>query len=131
MRIAVTGRRDIKGFDKPHIEEEIIRVFVKLKGTVGLTGLAQGSDLVYARVLHTAEIPIEAYVPYWEQASEWPDGAADMWAAYLLRADKRHLTNDVYRKGIYFERNTEMMTSADAAIAIWEGDETGGNVAGT
>jgi hypothetical protein len=126
MIITLTGHRDIEDelllasrlVDelKPHLHREDL--FARWGG-------APGSDIIFAEVCLTLDIPIELYLPdpFYEKryirGTVWEDRFNQL-AADAIGIDYAAQTND-WRNN--FTRNTRMLTGADLVFAAYKYDD--------
>ena len=146
MKVAVTGHRpkkigtydwDSEEFRK--IRETLAEKLEKLISeneavapddeNSGSTGMALGTDQIFASLCQGLGIPYDAYIPCMEQEKRWPEKSRQKY--YRLIAGARNIIQvgkEPYDPGLMQmqTRNIRMIEDADVLIAIWNGEKFGG-----
>lgn len=105
-------------------------------GVVAGTGLALGTDQIFAHLCHRHRIPFVAFVPYPGFAQRWGFRDQVVFGAHIANAVEVRYTAQQYSKGVELRRNRDMVDwLADGylslfrnalALAVWDGRPTGG-----
>lgn len=133
----ITGHRPNKlggyAIDNPkaiYIKKEIKSILNNLNEIVpitGVTGMAIGSDQYFAQVCIDLEIPYLSYIPFEGQENAWSTPVKEKYHQLLASSlDIVEVSNGNYTPKKMKLRNIAMANSADIAIAVWDGSETGG-----
>jgi hypothetical protein len=105
--------------------------------TVGISGMALGVDMWFARAVLEAGLDLWAYVPFPEQPEVWPSvGDRREWAGLVARAVRVEyagelgaLGGDVRRRAavrLLHRRNDMMLADAAAVVAVLDVAKRGG-----
>lgn len=97
--------------------------------TVGISGMALGTDMWWAQAVLDAGLELHAYVPFPQQPEKWPASAVRTWQRLLDQAAKVHYTGDHYDVRYLHQRNEQMVDAAAAVVAAWSGKREGGTYA--
>ncbi len=96
---------------------------------VGITGLAQGVDQWFAEVCRALSIPYIGYIPFPGQERLWPSDAQDHYRQLVAEASEVHIGPSAGTKpeviAALHRRNSEMVSTCHAAIAVWNGSAGG------
>lgn len=121
MKVMISGHRKSKlaNYDIDWIKEQIESVVLAWKAdgvhVIGLSGMADGIDLIFCQILLDASFGYHAYIPFHEQDE------------YMSKEDKkwrRDLINKAYME-MYGVRNSTMIDNCDEAIVVWDGNKGG------
>lgn len=137
--IMVTGHRPGKlgGYTSNPIASRIRRELHDIMAStrhrfgscVGITGLAQGVDQWFAEVCRALSIPYIAYIPFPGQERLWPSDAQDHYRQLVAEASEVHVGPSAGTKpeviAALHRRNSEMVSTCHAAIAVWNGSSGG------
>lgn len=135
-RVACTGHRPhkipprLRGW----VQEELARVAAKLvaeRGTeVGLSGLAQGSDLWWAQAAHAAGARVWAYSPCPDQDQRWTREWKNRRREVIELAEHAEHLGERYDVALLGARNTWLCRDADALVAVVDPSRgSGGTIA--
>jgi hypothetical protein len=134
--VALTGHRPqhLSAPARDWVRTELDRLAIKLRDdcgmTVGISGMAAGSDLWWADSLIKAGVTLWPHVPFMDQPARWPVADRVEWlrllneagrapVVYGDRADVRHL----------FARNEGMVDAVAGSgmlLAVWVRGKRGG-----
>ena len=141
MRLMLTGHRPHKlgGYNNSEIQNrielklaEVLDRALELANKMGkelivLTGMALGSDQLWAKTALKKGIKVIAYVPFQGQHIRWPDHAQREYFSILDECHKVvHCSKAGYAAWKLYKRDRDMVDNADYCIAIWDGGEKGG-----
>ena len=121
MRIAITGHRPgrIAGREK-EIQEWIRKQLAENDCTEALSGMATGTDQIFARIVEERNIPLICCYPYrrtrFHPAEEEINSRA---------SDVRFISED-YIKQSYWIRDKYMVDNCDILLAVFDGKQEGG-----
>jgi len=136
--VMVTGHRPpgIGGYHTPNPTERwvraslesILRGFQRKYTSVGaISGMAIGTDLLYAEVALSLGIPVHAAVPFKGHDSQWPASSRNRFLRVLSQcASVNYVCEPPYAAWKLKERNLYMVSQATHAIAVWDGMNVGG-----
>lgn len=134
-RLMVTGHRPqhIPGQKVKPLKDEIGRVLDKANPLIGVSGMAAGTDLWFARACIERDIPLWAFIPFVGQADQFHPTDADEWVWCIDRATTIIDCAPKYVRGVYNKRNQMMVDfvkqapTESAALAVWDSrKKTGG-----
>ncbi len=142
MKVMVTGHRPPKigGFQVPNPIEHWVRV--NLRAVLGrmrekypdleaISGMALGTDQVFAEICLEMGIPFHAAVAFRGQESRWPASSQDLYRSLLGRAKQVVVVDELpeYRSESFGAklavRNVWMIDNSAKAIAVWDGSSGG------
>jgi len=135
MILACTGHRPHKlnreyDYDGPcsrYLVSEITKVFTKEKPEKAISGMAVGSDTLFALVALEMGIPLLAAVPFAGQEKKWPSNSQKIYQKIL---DNPLTTRHVVSPGGYSltkmqTRNQYMVDNCNKLLAIHNGSKGG------
>ncbi len=150
--IGVTGHRDLRPDDLPHLERKVKHIFERLRERYGstpllvLSPLAEGADRLVARVGLLDEVGARLVVPLPMPAALYEDdfeepGSVDEFRALLARADCTFVVppatdpESISSPGRARDQRYELageyvVGQSQILIALWDGTESG-KVGGT
>lgn len=124
-RVMVTGHRPQKLSmnARDWIPLELERLAIKLRDQhetrVGISGMALGSDIWWARAVKYAWLDLWAFLPYPQQADRWQPEDVALWQEMRSRAAHELITAEQPSNQALFQRNTDMLENSDLVIAVW------------
>ena len=143
--IGVTGHRDLRPDDLPHLERKVKHIFERLRERYGstpllvLSPLAEGADRLVARVGLLDEVGARLVVPLPMPAALYEDdfeepGSVDEFRALLARADctfvvppatdPEFISNPGRARDQRYELAGEYVVGqSQILIALWDGTE--------
>jgi uncharacterized phage-like protein YoqJ len=137
--VMVTGHRPvgIGGYRTPNPTEQWVRENLrsvlngflrKYRGDLKvMSGMAIGTDLIFAEVALSLAIPVYAAVPFTGQESKWPDSSQRHYHNLLRQCEKVLVVCEPgYAPWKLLARNKFMVGRAQHAIAVWNGEPEGG-----
>ena len=121
MKIAVTGHRPgrIAGKEKD-IEAWFRKKLTQMDCTEAYSGMAQGSDQIFARVVEDLGIPLICCYPY--KRSSFHDVEKEI----NDKANDVRFISDEYSKKSFWVRDKYMVDNCDALLAVFDGEKVGG-----
>lgn len=125
-RVMVTGHRPQKLPTESHqwVERELERLAIKLRdqnGTeVGVSGMALGADIWWAKGVKFAWLDLWAFIPFPTQAERWPAADQALWQEMCGRAAHRIVIAPGYSVEAFMQRNTAMVENSDLVIAVFD-----------
>lgn len=142
MKVMVTGHRPPKigGYQTPNPTEQWVRSNLRavLEGLQkrnpkleAITGMALGTDQVFAEVCIELGIPFTAAVPFQDQGSRWPARSQEYYRELLAKAKKVVIVDEIPRYhsdrfgGKMSMRNKWMVDQSNLTIAVFDGSNGG------
>lgn len=141
LAIMVTGHRPHKlwGYNDPARDKALVE---RLKSEINrirqdgpaiiISGMALGVDMAMAQAAVELQLPLKAFVPCTQQDAKWSQEYKTKYSFYLEYA-KRTAGITWVTRGTYAEdpdcmnkRNKAMVDSSDIAIAVYDGQPSGG-----
>lgn len=101
----------------------------------GISGMALGADLWWARAVLAAGLELWAYVPFPAQADRWPADQRAEWQWLLDQATRVRMCSETDPAGrteaarMLHARNDAMLAASTAVVAVWDPAKTGGGTA--
>jgi len=140
MRLGVTGRRpkrlpggyDLKQDPNRWIVGQMVHWIEKLEPEECCTGLALGSDMLFALACLKAGVPYTAFLPCSNQSVLWSPHDQKLHQGLRQRAANVVLVHDgPYHHGCMHDRNEAMISwllkrVGSILTAVWDGDQDGG-----
>lgn len=141
-RVMATGHRPprIGGYQTPNPMEQWVRENIRsiLSGLLtrhpdleGISGMALGTDQIFAEVCVELGIPFLAAVPFKGQESRWPRESQEEYKVLLDKAKKVVIVDDIgsYHSeqfgGKMAMRNRWMIDHSKIIVAVWNGTAGG------
>lgn len=141
--IGVTGHLDVHEAQREQLEARVNRIFSEARAECRytplllLTALAEGADLLAARVALREKVPLAVVLPMekerYEQGFRTP-GALEEFRRCYDQADAVHLAygeDDPYHSGDYSNAGAYIVANCDLLVALWDGEEQSGREGGT
>lgn len=138
MDIAVTGHRPGKlygySLSAPEytiLKEKLKMILRKYKATTAYTGMALGTDTIFARAVldlkkEGMDIRLVAVLPCANQDRKWSQKDQKRYREILQTADEVvQLSEEEYRPELMRIRNRWLVDHADMLIAVWDGSNSG------
>lgn len=108
--------------------------------TVGVSGMALGTDMWWAADLVDGGVNLATHIPFTQQPDVWPNpNDRAEWARLRKAAVSERVYGDLtgladHVKGwravkLLHARNDGMLAASDAVVAVWNGSKTGGGTA--
>jgi len=121
MIVMVTGHRPqrLRGQEK-EVSAAVGELLDQLKPDKAISGMAAGTDQIFAMEAIDRDIPLYCYFPYPRQHYHPQE-------EYIIErsAGCRNICNK-YSKESYMIRDKAMVDDSDIVIAVWDGIEQGG-----
>lgn len=143
MRVMITGHRpkSIGGYQTPNPIEQWVRGTLRtvLTGLLardpeleGVTGMALGTDTIFAEECLRLGIPFIAALPFIGQEGRWPEPSQNLYRILLKQAKKVVVVDEIasyhsdHFAGKMFARNKWLIEHSVLTVAVWDGSEEGG-----
>lgn len=121
MKVAITGHRPVRIAGKEQeIKSWISEYLSTIDCTEAYSGMAQGTDQIFAKVVEDLGIPLICCYPY-KRSSFHP--------AEIKINDKAkdvRFISDEYSKKSYWIRDKYMVDNCDVLLAVFDGEQVGG-----
>lgn len=116
MKVLISGHRKSKilNYDMEFIRSALRKVLKKDKYLIGLSGMADGIDLLFCEVLLELGKGYYCYLPFAEQHHYMSDKDA-------LRREE--LISKAWN--VFHLRNSSMVEKCDSGVIIWDGNKGG------
>jgi uncharacterized phage-like protein YoqJ len=132
MRVMVTGHRDVSAAIVPTLQALLTSLKGRTPGLAALSGMAIGTDLMFAEQAVELGIPLTAAWPFEAQSSIWPahwqerhrrmmDAAAEVVKVWEIPGYGAESVS-----GHLLIRNQWLVDHSDFAIVVWNGAPRGG-----
>lgn len=125
-RAMVTGHRPQKlpAESLGWVELELERLAIKLRDQhrteVGISGMALGADIWWAKAVKFAWLDLWAFIPFPTQAERWQPEQQALWQEMCGRAAHRIVIAEHYSVDAFMQRNTAMVEDSDLVIAVFD-----------
>lgn len=143
MKVMCTGHRPLKigGYDTPNPTEQWVRgtlhqtlasLLERHPKLHGLTGMALGTDLLFAEECKRLGIPYTAAVPFAGQEKRWPEASQNRYRMLLKAAEEVVVVDEIPKYhsdhfgGKMVLRNKWLVDHSKLTIAVWDGSGKGG-----
>jgi len=120
----VTGNRKL--YDPDTIREEIHHSIDGDRPDIMISGMALGTDTIFAEIALEEGIPLHAYIPFTGQADRWSTAQQARYQNILVRCDKVVVITDHPSRKAYLDRNIAMIQASTRGIVVHDGKESGG-----
>lgn len=124
MKCALTGHRELKGFNEKVMEKEIDHLIKKGVDTF-YCGMAVGFDLTVCKYL-VGKAKVIACVPYPEQDEKFSDDEKKLYHDLLKKCDDVVTLSLTYHKDCFRKRNYYMVDEADMVYTFFNGNKRSG-----
>ena len=119
MNLGITGHRPARLNGQSHLiykwcEAQIINY----KPTLCLSGMAGGTDQLFARAALSNNYPLWCLFPYRKDV--------EYLNAFIDQATRITYTQEKYSKDCYFLRDKYLVDNSDVLLAVWDKKEIGG-----
>lgn len=128
--VAITGHRPgkLKGVNMRLLREKLANAIVNLEPTTMISGMALGSDMLWAELAIDYKIPLIAALPCYDQDKYW--SAVDKYRYYQILENEQLVTTKYVSKCEYDNtcmqrRNEWMVMNSNILIACWNGSAGG------
>ena len=121
--LMITGNRKLKNPDKTRRELE--KLIDSRKPDIAISGMAIGTDQLFACICIEKGIPIRAYIPFIGQENRWPMRVQKRYKSLLQRCDEKVIVCDSASIAAYQKRNAAMVAASSRAIAVWDRERGG------
>lgn len=134
FRLMVTGHRDLHGHSASVsvvLHDLLARMRARRPKLIAVSGMAVGTDLIFAEAALNLDIPLIAAVPLPNQSDPWPRPVADRWERAIAQAVRRV---EVWQEPGYkasgvpaklHQRNLWLLDHSEAIVAVWDGRQEG------
>jgi uncharacterized phage-like protein YoqJ len=116
MKTLISGHRlaKLKNYDISWIEESIETIVQLHPNIIGLSGMADGIDLLFCDILYRNNCGYHCYIPFVEQDE------------YMSDLDKQRRATIIKNAHIVFEaKNSKMVEDCQSGIIVWDGNKGG------
>jgi len=121
MKVAITGHRPARIAGKEQeIKSWISEYLSTIDCTKAYSGMAQGTDQIFAKVVEDLGIPLICCYPY-KRVSFHP---AEI--EINDKAEDVRFISDEYSKKSYWIRDKYMVDNCDVLLAVFDGEQVGG-----
>jgi len=134
----VTGHRDLREEDIPKLEGSVRELFVEYKNKyphteiIVLSALAEGADMLTARIAMELELSLHVVFPYEEQqylkSFDDPENNIEKFQSlrdYAVRVVTNRCSNPDDHDVCYEELGKYIADKSNILLALWDGVETG------
>lgn len=139
----VTGHRPPKigGYDpesnlRKWVREQLLSVLSSIReqsdNLIAISGMALGADQDFAESALELGLEVHAYIPGRFQPTKWPEKSQRQYFSILEKIKESGGSiliapdSDQYHPRLLLQRNSDMISDADLAIAVWDGNHKGG-----
>jgi uncharacterized phage-like protein YoqJ len=116
--LMITGNRKLK--DPEAIRYQISQHIDDERPDIMISGMALGSDTIFAEIAIREGITLHAYIPFEGHDERWSLPQQKHYNAILAKCDKIVIVSKTPSKGAYFMRNAAMVAASDRAIVVWD-----------
>jgi len=116
MKTLISGHRQSKLalYDLAWIYESIETIVQLHPHIIGLSGMADGIDLMFCEILYKNALAYHCYIPFAEQDE------------YMSEADKiRRSTLITNSYAVIYAKNSQMVEDCQSGIIVWDGNKGG------
>jgi len=116
MKVLISGHRKSKlaNYDIKWISNEIERLIFENPAIIGLSGMADGIDLLYCQLLLQYRRGYHCYIPFDEQDKYMSDHDKT-WRQSLIDSSW----------AVIKAKNSQMVSDCDYGIIVWDGNKGG------
>lgn len=119
MNLGITGHRRERLHGQDHLVYKWCEAqIIKYEPTLCLSGMANGSDQLFAQATLSNSYPLWCIFPYKKNI--------DYLSNYVDNALRITYTQEKYSKDCYFIRDKYLVDHSDVLLAIWDKKEIGG-----
>lgn len=121
MKVAITGHRPqrLNGHGKD-VKRWIAKELSKIECDEAYTGMAMGTDQIFANVAISKDIPLVCCYPYRKNKFH-PDEQK-----IIDSAKDVEFISEEFSKKAYWIRDKYMVDHCDVLLAVWDGEKSGG-----
>lgn len=137
VTVAATGHRprDIGREARRWLDTELPRVAAKLVDQygmkTGISGMALGTDTLWAKAVLGAEAQLWSYIPSPDQTSRWTPHDHQKWLELRAHATRERVFGPRYDVRLLHVRNRAMVYDSDLLVAVMAPHRTAGGTATT
>lgn len=95
-----------------------LRSFLSEEDCIVRSGMALGWDIWLAEVALELNIEIHAYVPFREQAENWPSKSRKKYENVINQAKEIHYTSEEYYPKVFLDRDIELIEGSDTVLSL-------------
>lgn len=123
MVVMVTGHRP----ERLYGQEEDVRLWLaakikELKPDSCISGMAKGVDIIFAKEVIKAGLPLDCYYPYMKPVDKYTQEQIEINKA----AHSIVFTDLEYSKKCFIIRDRAMVDDSDVVLVVWDGIAAGG-----
>jgi len=115
--VMITGNRKLQ--DPASIRAQISDLIDDNRPDIAISGMAIGTDQLFAEICIKRGIPIHAYIPFSGQENRWSAQAQKRYREMLTHCEKKIVVCDTFSMSSYQSRNVAMVEASTRAIAVW------------
>lgn len=116
MKVLISGHRESKlvNYDLEWIVKNINNIIYENPAIIGLSGMADGIDLLYCQLLIKYRRGYHCYIPF-DKQDEYMSDSDKTWRQNLIKSSW----------GIKKAKNSQMVNDCDYGIIVWDGNKGG------
>lgn len=136
-RVSLTGHRpkDLSDTNRQWVHDTLPWVIDRLRldhaAEVAISGMAVGSDTMWAQMTLAAGMRLWAYMPYEQQTERWAPAERKKHRALRAAASYEYVLGRNYDVRLFHARNATMVRDSDLVVAIHHADKHCGGTAAT
>jgi len=121
--LMVTGNRKLH--DPAAIRIQLSDLIDEHRPDIAISGMATGTDQIFAEICIEKGIPLHAYIPFSGQETRWSVNMQKRYRELLTHCEKKVIVCDAASKQAFQDRNVAMVKAANRAIAVTDGKQGG------
>ncbi len=121
--LMITGNRKLH--DPIAIRIQLSDLIDERRPDIAISGMATGTDQIFAEICIEKGIPLHAYIPFSGQENRWSVGLQRRYRELLTHCKKKVIVCDSASKQAFQNRNVAMVKAANRAIAVTDGKQGG------
>ena len=114
--LMVTGNRWLKNSES--IRKQLSDLIDSRRPDIAISGMAIGTDQLFAEICIEKGIPVYAYIPFSGQETRWPMHVQKRYHALLEKCEKKVIVCDSASIAAFQTRNVAMVHASTRAIAV-------------
>lgn len=126
MRVAITGHRPKRlSVPEESIYQWVTEKLKELKCTEAISGMALGTDIIFAKAAMDLGVPLKCYFPYKKKKYSKDEKLISDYA------DDVKYFSESYRNRCYFDRDRALVDDCDILLAVFDNNGFWGGTAYT
>jgi len=121
--LMVTGNRKLH--DPAAVRIQLSDLIDERRPDIAISGMATGTDQIFAEICIEKGIPLHAYIPFSGQENRWSVNMQRRYRELLTHCEKKVIVCDAASKQAFQTRNVAMVKAANRAIAVTDGKQGG------